>query len=178
MMTPHDVCVVFNDVSFAWPDGSPLLRHVTTAFGPGRTGLIGANGTMDISSDSQVSYLPQHIARHTDATVADLLGIRMTLDALRAIERGSIDEAHFDAVGQDWDVEARAEEVLQSAGVGRLDLHRHLWRWLHGVPANTGAAARGSSAVAARRTGSAADRATAAGGGTGQTRPAGSVCQE
>ncbi len=150
MMTPHDVCVVFNDVSFAWPDGSPLLRHVTTAFGPGRTGLIGANGsgkttllrlirgelaptagtvttgTTDSSSDSQVSYLPQHIARHTDATVADLLGIRMTLDALRAIERGSIDEAHFDAVGQDWDVEARAEEVLQSAGVGRLDLHRRV----------------------------------------------------
>ena len=37
--------VVVSDVSFSWPDGSPVLDHLTVAFGRGRTGLLGANGT-------------------------------------------------------------------------------------------------------------------------------------
>lgn len=145
MSTQYDASVLFNDVSFAWPDGSPLLRHVTTAFGPGRTGLVGANGTGKttllrlirgelaptggrLTTSGDVAYLPQHVTLHADATIADLLGIRPTLEALRAIERGSVDLAHFEEVGDDWDIEARAAEVLAAARVGALagDLDRRV----------------------------------------------------
>ncbi len=34
---------------------------------------------------------------------------REALDALRAIESGDVDPRHFDAVGDDWDIEARAD---------------------------------------------------------------------
>ncbi len=145
MSTQYDAAVLFNDVSFAWPDGSPLLRHVTTAFGPGRTGLVGANGTGKttllrlirgdlaptagrLTTSGNVVYLPQHVTLHADATIADLLGIRATVDALRAIELGSVDPAHFDAVGDDWDIEARTAELLETARVGGLvsDLDRRV----------------------------------------------------
>ncbi|MFR9676741.1 hypothetical protein [Streptomyces sp. TR06-5] len=32
-------------LSFAWPDGTPVLHGLDLSVGPGRTGLIGTNGT-------------------------------------------------------------------------------------------------------------------------------------
>ena len=37
--------IVCSDLSFTWPDGSPVLSGLTASFGPGRTGLIGVNGS-------------------------------------------------------------------------------------------------------------------------------------
>jgi ATPase subunit of ABC transporter with duplicated ATPase domains len=37
--------VVLTHLTFAWPDGSVALRDLTAAFTPGRTGLVGRNGT-------------------------------------------------------------------------------------------------------------------------------------
>ena len=44
-------------------------------------------------------------------------------DGVRAIERGDVDERHFDTVGDDWDVEARATAALAEVGLpdGALD---------------------------------------------------------
>ena len=55
---------------------------------------------------------------------ADLLGISRQLDALRAIEAGRISAALFDAVGDDWDVETRAEAALDAIGLATLGLDR------------------------------------------------------
>lgn len=132
--------VTFNRVRLAWPDGSPCLDDVTLAFSPGVTGIVGDNGSGkstllrlitgeltptagSVTVEGAVGVLPQNLILRTGDTVADLLGIRAGVDALRAIVAGDVDPAHFDAVGDDWDVEARA--VAELAGVGLdLDLDR------------------------------------------------------
>ena len=126
--------VTFNHVHLAWPDGSPCLDDVTVAFPPGVTGVVGDNGSGKstllklitgelrptsgaVGVEGEVGVLPQNLILRTDDTVADLLGIRRRVDALRAIVAGDPDPAHFDAVGEDWDIEARAAEELGAVGL-------------------------------------------------------------
>ena len=133
--------VTLDRVSFAWPDGSIALDAVSGSFGSGRTGLVGRNGagkstllrliageltpaSGQILRSDQVAHLPQRLTLETDRRVADLLGIAPPLDAVRAITAGDVDPAHFDAVGDDWDIEARAEASLAEAGLDPSFLDR------------------------------------------------------
>ncbi len=133
MPTPSS-SVVLHDLSFAWPDGTPALDHVSGSFGHGRTGLVGANGTGkstllrlvagqlqptggSVTVRGAVDLLPQRLTATPGSTLAGLLGITATRAALRAIEAGSTDPAHFDAVGSDWDVEERAVAQLAALGL-------------------------------------------------------------
>ena len=109
--------VLLDRVSFTWPDGSVGLRDVSGAFGAGRTGLVGRNGSGKstllrliagelaptaghITTTGDVAYLPQQLTLDVDRPVAELLGVAPALTALRAIEAGDVDPAHFDAVGE------------------------------------------------------------------------------
>ena len=133
--------IVLAGVSFTWPDGAAVLREVHAAFSSGRTGLIGANGTGKstllrliageltptagtLRHSGQVGYLPQQLTLRTDAGVADLLGVGPRLRALRAIESGDTDPRHFDALGEDWDIEARSRAVLDELGLTTVELDR------------------------------------------------------
>ena len=132
-MSPITSSVVLTDVSFSWPDGQPVLAGVSGAFSTGRTGLVGANGTGkstllrlidgqltpfagSISVSGIADYLPQRLP--AAGTLAELLGIRPVLDAVRAIARGEVTQALFDVVGDDgWDVEERAQAELAALGL-------------------------------------------------------------
>ena len=135
--------LVFSSVSFTWPDGTVALRDVSGAFGAGRTGLVGRNGagkstllrlaageltptSGHVARDGDVAYLPQRLTLDVDRSVAELLGIARPLEALRAIESGDADPRHFDAVGDDWDIEARAEVALAEAGLPPEALDRRV----------------------------------------------------
>jgi ATPase subunit of ABC transporter with duplicated ATPase domains len=132
--------VVLDDLAFTWPDGTTALTGLSGAFGSGRTGLVGRNGSGkstllrliagDLAPDrgqvtrtTDAAYLPQRLTLDVDRPVAELLGVATPLAALRAIEAGDPDPAHFDAVGSDWDIEARAQAALSEAGLspGLLD---------------------------------------------------------
>ena len=133
--------VVITDLSLAWPDGDLVFSGITAAFGTGRTGLVGANGTGKttllrliageltpssgvITSLDEIGYLPQQLTLVKDATVASLLGIAEKLSALSAIETGDVASEHFETIGDDWDIEARARALLDVIGLKSITLDR------------------------------------------------------
>lgn len=140
MSTPptHITC---SSLSFAWPDGSPVLDDFHLTVGPGRTGLIGLNGSGKstllrliageltpieghIRATGEVGYLPQNLVLDTAMRVDAALGIDGTRAALHAIEAGDVGEERFAAVGDDWDVEERALATLDQLGLGHIGLDR------------------------------------------------------
>lgn len=142
---PAPTSVTLRDLAFEWPDGSPALDGLNGTLPMGRTGLVGRNGVGKstllrliagllaptrgrIETAGDVGYLPQTLTLDHDATVADLLGIAPVIAGLRAIESGDVDERHFDAVGDDWDVESRADEALHEIGFSAADLDRPVAR--------------------------------------------------
>ncbi len=133
--------VSLHNLTFAWPDGKVALEQLNGTFNPGKTGLIGSNGagkstllrliagklkatSGKIRAQGDIGYLPQNLTLQADATIADLLGIRPTLNAMRAIEAGDIQQRYFDRIGDDWDIESRADEALTNIGFSGADLER------------------------------------------------------
>ncbi len=141
MLSTQKPAVTLVNLSFTWPDGTAVFRDLSATFPIGRTGLIGTNGTgkttllrviageltgTDGSASviGQVGYLPQHLTLDVGATVADLLGVAGRLAALRAIESGDASAAHFEALADDWDVEARSLAALDRIGLPAISLDR------------------------------------------------------
>lgn len=137
--TTHSVTC--SHLSFGWQDGTPVLQDFDLAVGPGRTGLIGLNGTGKstllkliagelrptsgaVKVTGEVGYLPQNLTLDTGRRVDETLGIAATRAALHAIEAGDPSEEHFTAVGDDWDVEERARATLDQLGLVHVGLDR------------------------------------------------------
>ncbi|MGY5765499.1 ABC-F family ATP-binding cassette domain-containing protein [Brachybacterium sp. DNPG3] len=135
--------ITLRDLGLVWPDGTVALEHLDGTFGAGRTGLVGRNGAGKstllrliagelsptsgrIDTGGDVGYLPQTLTLRHDTTIAELLGIRPILDAMAAIEAGAVDQHHFDAIGEDWDIESRADEALTRIGFSAADLDRRV----------------------------------------------------
>lgn len=139
---PHaSPAVVLDRVTFTWPDGTVALDDVSGAFADVRTGLIGRNGagkstllgliagalipaSGTVVRSGTVDVMPQRLT--ADTRVAALLGVDAALDAVRAIASGDVDQRHFDAVGDDWDIEARATAALAEAGLPEDALDRRV----------------------------------------------------
>ncbi|MFF9315730.1 ABC-F family ATP-binding cassette domain-containing protein [Streptomyces sp. NPDC014748] len=137
-MSPSITCTA---LSFAWPDGTSVFSGLDIAFGPGRTGLVGVNGTGKstllkliageltpsdgvVRAAGEVGYLPQNVTLGTGLRVDEALGIAAQRAALHAIEAGDAAEEHFETVGDDWDVEERALATLGELGLGHIGLDR------------------------------------------------------
>ncbi|HEY0696719.1 MAG TPA: ABC-F family ATP-binding cassette domain-containing protein [Micromonospora sp.] len=154
-----DVCVVCTNLSFSWPDDTPVFRDLSFTVPPGRTGLVAANGAGKttllrliageltptgggVTVEGVLGYLPQDLPLAGDLTVAEVLGIDAALAALRAIEAGDGAEEHFTAVGDDWDVEERSRAELDRLGLGDVALDRRLHTLSGGQVVSLGLAAQ------------------------------------
>lgn len=124
----------FSHVSFAWPDGTVVLDEVDLLVPSGRSGLIGDNGagkstllglatralipsSGTVTVDGSVGILRQDLTLLTDQRVDDHLGLRQVRAAIRAIESGSVDQADYDVVGDDWDIEERTRAEFDRIGL-------------------------------------------------------------
>lgn len=133
--------VVFNHLNLSWPDGSVALSDITGVFSTGKTGLVGANGSGKstllkliggqlkptggtVETAGRVGSLPQELSWRPGSLVADVLNIAEPLNALKAIEKGSIEQADYDRLAGQWDIEARAESALAHLGIDYIALER------------------------------------------------------
>lgn len=140
-MSTSPTFITCSALGFSWPDGTTVFDDFHLSIGPGRTGLVGRNGSgkstllrllageLEPSDGSvrvmgEIGHLPQNVVLDTAMRVDEVLGIAGTRAALHAIEAGDPSEAHFTAVGDDWDVEERAHAALDQLGLGHIGLDR------------------------------------------------------
>ncbi|MYU56079.1 MULTISPECIES: ABC-F family ATP-binding cassette domain-containing protein [Streptomyces] len=137
------VSVVCSNLSFTWPDDTPVFRDLSFTLGSGLTGLVAPNGTGkstllrliagelrpvsgSVSVSGTLGYLPQNLPLTGDLTVAEVLGVAAVIRAIDAVESGDVDEKHFTAIGDDWDIEERTRAQLDRLGLAGLALDRSL----------------------------------------------------
>ncbi|NKY35009.1 ABC-F family ATP-binding cassette domain-containing protein [Nocardia speluncae] len=154
-----DAFIVCSNLSFSWPDDTPVFTDLSFTVPGGRTGLVAPNGagkstllrliTGDlrpsagsVTVDGVVGYLPQTLPLTGDMTVAELLGIAAILAALEAIEAGDTAEEHFTAIGSEWDIEERTHAQLERLRLGELEFDRRLHTLSGGQVVSLGLAAQ------------------------------------
>ncbi|MFJ1654729.1 ribosomal protection-like ABC-F family protein [Streptomyces sp. NPDC088337] len=138
-----DASVVCSNLSFTWPDDTPVFQDLSFTVGSGRTGLVAPNGTGkstllkliagelrpgagSISVAGTLGYLPQSLPLTGDLTVAEVLDVAAIIQAIDAVESGDVDEKHFVTIGDDWDIEERSRAQLDRLGLADVTLDRSL----------------------------------------------------
>ncbi|QIX26134.1 ABC-F family ATP-binding cassette domain-containing protein [Nocardioides sp. JQ2195] len=133
----------FTHLTFAWPDGSVVIDDLDLLVPPGRSGLVGDNGTGkstvlrlaagdlsptsgSVRAEGRVGWLRQDLTLRAEERVDDHLGVRRIRAAIRAIESGSVDETDYATVGDDWDIEERVAAELDRLGLPNDILDRRL----------------------------------------------------
>src|SRR6478736_6374667 len=108
--------IAASGLGFAWPDGTEVLSDLDLLVSPGRSGLVGVNGAGKstllrlvagalrptaghLSVAGEVGYLPQDLTLDVHEPVEEFLGIGAVRRAIRAVESGDVDPAHFDTIG-------------------------------------------------------------------------------
>jgi ATPase subunit of ABC transporter with duplicated ATPase domains len=129
------------DLFFAWPDGDVLFDGLSFVAGPVRSGLVGRNGAGKstllrliagrltpqrgaIRVSGELGYLPQDLTLDTSLRVDQALGIDAVRRAITAIESGDASAENFAVIGDEWDVDERAEALLGKLGLGAIGLDR------------------------------------------------------
>jgi len=138
-----DVVIVSSNLSFGWPDDTPLFVDLSFTVPGGCTGLVAPNGAGkstllkliaaqlkpsagSVVVDGTIGYLPQTLPLEADRTVADVLGVAPVIAALDALAAGDASESVFTAIGDDWDVEERLRAQLDRLGLAHLAMDRPL----------------------------------------------------
>lgn len=138
-----DAAILCTNLSFAWPDDTPVFHDLSFTVATGRTGLVAPNGsgkstllkliagelkpaTGSVSISGTLGYLPQSLPLTGDLSVAEVLGVAAVIRALDAVESGDVSEEHFATIGDDWDIEERTRAQLDRLGLSGLALDRSL----------------------------------------------------
>ncbi|WAZ26863.1 ATP-binding cassette domain-containing protein [Streptomyces cinnabarinus] len=154
-----DAAVVCSNLSFTWPDDTPVFQDLSFTVPPGRTGLVAPNGsgkstllkliagelkpaTGSVTVTGTLGYLPQSLPLTGDLTVAEVIGVAEVIRALDAVESGDVSEEHFTTIGDDWDIEERTRAQLDRLGLADLTLDRRLSTLSGGQVVSLGLAAQ------------------------------------
>ncbi|MBA2813675.1 ABC-F family ATP-binding cassette domain-containing protein [Streptomyces sp. KM273126] len=154
-----DAAVVCSNISFTWPDDTPVFQDLSLTVSTGRTGLVAPNGSGkstllkliagelrpgagSVSVVGTLGHLPQTLPLTGELTVAEVLGVAAVIRAIDAVESGDVDEKHFTTIGDDWDIEERTRAQLDRLGLTDLTLDRSLSTLSGGQVVSLGLAAQ------------------------------------
>ncbi len=129
MLIVVEMSIVVGGLSFRYPNHEPLFSGVSFSVQDHeKVSVVGANGAGkstllklvagilfseqgSVACSSAPYYIPQHVGP-TGKTVAQLLGVDGKLAALDAIVKGSVSQADYDTLADDWEIEGRCREAL------------------------------------------------------------------
>ncbi|MFD8571845.1 ribosomal protection-like ABC-F family protein [Streptomyces sp. NPDC059639] len=154
-----DASIICSNLSFAWPDDTPVFQDLSFTVAAGRTGLVAPNGSGkstllkliagelkptagSVSVDGTLGYLPQSLPLTSGLTVSEVLGVAPVIRAIDAVESGDVSEEHFTTIGDDWDIEERTRAQLDRLGLAGLALDRSLSTLSGGQVVSLGLAAQ------------------------------------
>ncbi|MGG2462940.1 ribosomal protection-like ABC-F family protein [Streptomyces sp. RGM 3693] len=154
-----DASVICSQLTFSWPDDTPVFEGLSFTVGAGRTGLVAPNGSGKstllkliagelrpaagaLTVHGAIGYLPQTLPLTGEPTVAEVLGVDAVIRAIDAVESGDVREEHFTTIGDDWDIEERTRAQLDRLGLDRLALDRTLGTLSGGQIVSLGLAAQ------------------------------------
>ncbi|WP_430334305.1 ABC-F family ATP-binding cassette domain-containing protein [Rhodococcus sp. ACT016] len=136
-MAHSSTSVSLSDLTYSWPDGTPVVDGLDAVICSGRTGLVGLNGAGkstllkliaghlppsrgSVTTHGTVAYLPQDLTLDPNVRVDTVLGIADIRQALARIESGTAADTDFDTVGSAWDIEERAVSTLHRLGLRHI----------------------------------------------------------
>ena len=151
--------IVVSDLSFSWPDDTPVFSGLNVTVPAGRTGLVAPNGagkstllrliageltpsSGSVSCTGTVGHLTQTLPFDADRTVADVLGVATVIAALDALAAGDASDRVFAAIGDDWNAEERSRAQLARLGLASVALGRPLSSLSGGEVVSVGLAAQ------------------------------------
>ena len=127
--------IIIKDLSYTHTDKEVLFSNLNLIINSGeKTALTGNNGcgkstlmrilageaspgAGSVHCSGHLYYVPQHFGQYDGRTVAQVLGIDRKLTALCAILDGDVAEEHFAVLGDDWEIEKRAQSALTFDGI-------------------------------------------------------------
>nr|WP_227981719.1 ATP-binding cassette domain-containing protein [Nocardia spumae] len=129
--------ISLSDLTFAWPDGTPVLDGLDAVLGPGHIGVVGSNGAGkstllrlitaelrpargSVTVAGRLGHLRQDLGLAAGQRVDAVLGIGEIRAALHRIESGAASVADFERVGTRWDIEESAIALLGRLGLRYL----------------------------------------------------------
>ena len=124
--------ISLSGLCWSTPDGTPLFTRLDLTLGPGRTGLVGRNGTGKttllrliagellaaagrIRITGSAAMMRQEAMTHPGETIADLFGAADALDLLDRAEAGLASAE--DLAKADWTLPARIDAALERCGL-------------------------------------------------------------
>ncbi|MYY05801.1 MULTISPECIES: ribosomal protection-like ABC-F family protein [unclassified Streptomyces] len=154
-----DAPIICSNLSFSWPDDTPVFAGLSFTVGNGRTGLVAPNGSGkstllkliagelrptagSVTVDGTLGQLPQSLPLTGGLSVAEVLGVDAVIRALDAVESGDVGEEHFAVIGDDWDIEERTRAQLDRLGLDGIALDRSIGTLSGGQVVSLGLAAQ------------------------------------
>ncbi|MEU2251046.1 ribosomal protection-like ABC-F family protein [Streptomyces sp. NPDC019224] len=154
-----DASLICSNLSFSWPDDTPVFSGLSFTVGSGHTGLVAPNGSGkstllkliagelrpsagSVTVAGTLGHLPQSLPLTGDLSVAEVLGVAAVIRALDAVESGDVDEKHFAVIGDDWDIEERTRAQLDRLGLDDIALDRSIGTLSGGQVVSLGLAAQ------------------------------------
>src|SRR6478735_3924780 len=136
--------LILQNISYIYPGRDLLLDNIYfTLKSREKAALIGNNGTGkstllkiiagelkpsggEVITETSPYYLPQIFGQFNHLTIAQALGVNNKLEALRKILDGELSEQLLNILNDDWTIEDRCQEALNSWGMEGFELSQKL----------------------------------------------------